>query len=265
MKLQEKNGVKYFTFDKLSELRHCFSTRVGGVSSGCYDSLNLAFREDKRENVVENYNRICKAIGVDSENTVWTRQVHTANVLRVDESDRGKGLFTERQQDGYDAVITNCKDVVLTGFSADCALIFFYDKENQAVGIAHSGWRGTVLEMGAVTVKAMEREFGTRAESLICGIAPAIAKCCFQVDAPVRDEFVQKLAWSERYITVDNENEGKFYIDLHSINEEILVNAGVKRENIENSRICTRCHPELFYSHRLMGNERGSLAGMISL
>ncbi len=267
MKLNEKNRVKYFTFDKLENegIRHCFSTRVGGVSQGCYESLNLAFRDDKRENVFENYNRICTAIGVDSRNTVWTRQVHTDNILRVSEADRGKGLFKERQQDGYDAVITDCKDVVLTGFSADCVLIFYYDRVNNAIGIAHSGWRGTVIETGAKTVRAMEKEFGTRAEDLICCIAPAIAKCCFQVDKPVADEFAEKLPWSSEFIEKDSENEGKFYIDLHSVNEEILVKAGVKRDNIENSRFCTKCHPELFYSHRLMGNERGSLAGMISL
>lgn len=265
MKLTENNGVKYFTFNKLEGIRHCFSTRVGGVSEGCYESLNLAFREDKRENVIENYNRICTAIGTDSHNTVWTRQVHTDTVLRVYEADRGKGLFAPRREEGYDAVITDCKDVVLTGFSADCVLIFYYDKINGAVGIAHSGWRGTVSEIGAKTVKAMEREFGTNAGELVCCIAPAIGACCFQVDKPVVDEFISNIPWSGVFIKTDAENDGKFYIDLHSINEQILVNAGVDRDNIENSRFCTKCHPELFYSHRLMGSDRGSLAGMISL
>ncbi len=265
MNLVDNNGVKYLTFQKLKGIKHCFSTRMGGVSTGCYESLNLGFREDKRENVVENYKRICSAIDVDSRNTVWTKQIHTDLVLRVSEADRGKGLFAPRTQDGYDAIITNCKDVVLTGFSADCVLILYYDSVSKAIGIAHSGWRGTVLEIGAKTVKAMEDEFGTSPSNLICCIAPAIAKCCFQVDKPVVDEFTSKLPWSGEFIKADTENEGKYYIDLHSINERILINSGVKAENIENSRICTKCHPELFYSHRLMGNARGSMAAMISL
>ena len=265
MKLNKKNGVEYFSFDKLEGIRHCFSTRIGGVSEGCYESLNLGFRSDKRENVEENYERICSAIGVKKENTVWTRQVHTDNVLRVYEKDRGIGLYTERPEEGYDAVVTDCKYVVLTGFSADCVLIFFYDAENGAVGMAHSGWRGTVLEIGRKTVETMKREFDTRVEELVCCIAPAIGKCCFQVSADVVEEFLKKLPWSEAYIEADNENEGKFYVDLHEINERILINCGVKADNIENSRFCTKCHPELFYSHRLMGNERGSMAGMISL
>lgn len=265
MRLAEKNGVKYFTFDKLNGVRHCFSTRVGGVSEGCYESLNLAFREDKMENVIQNYERICAAIDVDSHNTVWTRQVHTDTILRVNENDRGKGLYMPRREEGYDAAVTNCKDVVLTGFSADCVLIFYYDAVNKAIGIAHSGWRGTVLKIGASVVERMGIEFGTRSEELICCIAPAIGKCCFQVDKPVADEFESNIPWSGKYITKDTKYEGKYYIDLHSINEEILLESGVKAENIENSRFCTMCHPELFYSHRLMGASRGTMAGMISL
>lgn len=265
MILNEKNGIKYFTFEKMNNVRHCFSTRVGGVSQGCYESLNLAFREDTRENILENYRRICSAIGVDYRNTFWTRQIHGDRIVRAVASDRGKGLFLDREEEGYDAVITDEKDIVLTGFSADCVLIFYYDPVNEAVGIAHSGWRGTVLGIGGKTVEAMGREFGTEPEALICGIAPAIGKCCFQVDRPVVDEFLDKVEGSEKYITKDEYNDGKYYIDLHSINEMILINYGVKRDNIENSRICTKCNSELFYSHRLMGNARGSMAGMISL
>lgn len=265
MILNENNGIKYFTFEKMNNIKHCFSTRVGGVSEGCCKSLNLAFRQDSRENVIENYRRICSVIGVDYKNTFWTRQVHTDRIVRAYEPDRGKGLFYDRQDEGYDALITNAKDVVLTGFSADCVLIFFYDPVNEAVGIAHSGWRGTVLKIGAKTVEAMGREFGTLPRDLICGIAPAIGKCCFQVDKPVVDEFLANIDNCGEFIIKDDSCKGKYYIDLHSINEMILLDVGVKKENIENSRICTKCNSDLFFSHRLMGNERGSMAGMISL
>ena len=100
---------------------------------------------------------------------------------------------------------------------------------------------------------------------MLVGISPAIGKCCFQVDKPVVDEFKAKLDWSDEFVSVDDKNEGKFYIDLHGINQQILENCGIPSENIENSRICTKCHPELFYSHRIMGNDRGSLAGLLSL
>ncbi len=265
MELIKKGNIEYYVFDKLKGIRHCFSTRKGGVSEGCYESMNLGWREDKKENVIENYRRICSAIGCDSRNTVWTRQVHKDRILNVTKAHRGKGLFKEREEEGYDGIITNCSDVVLTGFSADCVLIFYYDPIKKVIAITHSGWRGTVLSIGAKTVYKMVSDYGCDKRDIICGIAPAIGKCCFQVDRPVVDEFENAFDWCTPFIRNDDENEGKYYIDLHGINEEILVRAGILRDNIENSRICTKCDPDMFYSHRLMGNERGSMAGFISL
>lgn len=263
----KKGGLEYFIFDNLTKagIRHCFSTRKGGVSEGCFSSLNLAFRGDKPENVTENYKRICSAIGTSEKNTVCTRQVHTDNIMEVGAGDRGKGLFLERQQEGYDGIYTREKDVVLTGFSADCVLMFFYAPDVGAIAMTHSGWRGTVLEIGAKTADILAQKYGADKSKMLVGISPAIGKCCFQVDEPVVSEFQAKLPWSAEFITVDKTEEGKFFADLHSINQRILENCGLKPENIENSRICTKCHPDLFYSHRITGNDRGSLAGLISL
>lgn len=265
MNLVKKGDIQYYTFDILKDLKHCFSTRHGGVSEGCYATMNLGWREDKPENVVENYRRICSAIGCDCKNTVWTRQVHKDRILNVTESDRGKGLFKERDNDGYDAVITNCKDVVLTGFSADCVLIYFYDPVKKVIGICHSGWRGTVLSIGAKTVERLVSDYGCNKSDILCGIAPAIGKCCFQVDEPVVNEFRNAFTYADKFIEKDINSDGHYFIDLHSINEEILVNAGILRNNIENSHICTMCNPDMFFTHRLMGNKRGSMAGLISL
>lgn len=265
MDLIKKGDIQYYVFDKLKNIKHCFSTRYGGVSKGCYASMNLGWREDKAENVIENYRRICDAIGCDSRNTVWTRQIHTDRIINVTKADRGKGLFKERETEGYDGIITNCKDVVLTGFSADCVLIYFYDQVKEVIAICHSGWRGTVLAIGGKIVDKMVSDYDCNRKDIICGIAPAIGKCCFQVDQPVVDAFRKSFEWVDDFIEIDNENEGHYYIDLHSVNEEILVNSGILRENIENSRICTMCNPDMFFTHRLMGNERGSMAGFISL
>ena len=267
MKHIKKDSLEYFVFENLerSGVKHCFSTRKGGISEGCFSSLNLAFRDDKPENVIENYKRICTAIGVNEKNTVWTRQVHTDNIIEVTAKDRGKGLFSERQEDGYDGIYTKEKDVVLTGFSADCVLLFFYAPDVKAAAMTHSGWRGTVLEIGGKTADILAEKYGADKSKMLIGISPAIGKCCFQVDRPVVSEFKSKLPWSEEFIAVDKSEDGKFFIDLHSVNQRILENHGIKPENIENSRICTKCHPDLFFSHRVMGNDRGSLAGLISL
>jgi hypothetical protein len=265
MKLNKKDKLEYYTFENMQDIRHCFSTRLGGVSEGCYSSLNLGWRNDKRENVVENYRIICDAIGVDYKNTVWTKQVHEDRILNVTEKDRGTGIFTERDPKGYDAVITDRKDVVLTGFSADCVLVFFYDSVKKVVAIAHSGWRGTVKSIAPKTVKKMVTDYGCDVKNIVCGISPAIAKCCFQVDKPVVDEFYKAFDFASEFIENDAKNEGKYYIDLHGVVERDLTNVGIPTENIENSRMCTKCNCDKFFSHRVMGDERGSLAGFISL
>lgn len=266
MKLIQKDRLKYYTFENLNSIKHCFSTRYGGVSTGCFSSMNLDFREDKKENVIKNYDIICNAIGVKKENTFWTKQVHEDNIVVAKAEDRGKGLFRERTvQDGYDAIITNEKDIVLTGFSADCVLIFFFDPQKKAIGIAHSGWRGTVKQIGKKTVEKLKQVYGCSPKDILCGIAPAIGRDHFQVDEEVVRAFRENIEGCEKFIFPDKENEKKFYIDLHSANQYILQQAGVPEENIENSRICTMCDIDSFFSHRIMGVNRGSLAGLISL
>lgn len=265
MNLIKKGKLEYYQFEKFKDIRHCFTTRYGGVSEGCYSSMNLTLRKDEMTNIIENYRIICNAIGCDYRSTVWTRQVHGDNILNVTKEDCGTGLLKPRQIDGYDGIITECPDVTLVGFSADCVLLFFYDPVRRVVAISHSGWIGTVKAIGAKTVEKMVKDYGCNRENIICGISPAIAKDHFQIDIPVVDAFKKEYNWVDKFIEKDNLNKGKFYMDLHGINEEILVNSGIKRDNIENSRICTMCNPDRFFSHRIMGEERGSLAGLISL
>lgn len=265
MELIKKGKLEYYRFKSFGDLRHCFSTRYGGVSEGCYSTMNLALRKDEMTNIIENYRIICNAIGCDYRSTVWTRQVHGDNILNVTESDCGTGLLKPRQIEGYDGIMTDCPNVTLVGFSADCVLLYFYDSVKKVVAISHSGWRGTVKAIGAKTVEKMVNDYGCKRENILCGISPAIGKDHFQVDYPVVDAFKNEFNFAAEFIEDDKYNEGKYYVDLHGINEEILVGAGIKRENIENSRICTMCDTDRFFSHRKMGEERGSLAGLISL
>lgn len=264
----ENGNLVYFTFenfDKTGVVSHCFSTRKGGVSTGVFKSMNLHFREDKPENVVENYKIICSAIGVDYRNVVFSKQIHSDTIYDVCKDDTGKGLL--RKSDIYDAdgLITSEKEIVLTTFYADCVPIYFLDPIKKVVAMAHSGWRGTVKEIGAKTVLKMVRDYGCDRKNILAGIGPSIKNCCFEVEYPVVEEFENNLEYSPKFIFKDFEKEGKFKIDLQGIIQETLINSGVLKENVENSGICTKCNPELFFSHRNMGPERGSLAGLIAL
>lgn len=267
MKLNEKDNLKYYTFENIEKtdiIKHCFSTKFGGVSSGVYESMNLYFREDKKENVIKNYEIICNGIGVDFKNVVFSSQTHEDKVYKVTKDDIGKGLFKESNIKGYDALVTNEKGVVLVTFYADCVPIFMVDTVNKAIGIAHSGWKGTVKEIGAKTVDKMNKEYGTNPKDLIVGIAPSISKCCFQVGKEVVDIFEKEIPFSKEYIFNDSIKD-KYKIDLQSIIKKTLINKGVLENNIEISNLCTMCNKDIFFSHRAMGDKRGSLAGIISL
>lgn len=267
MKLNEKGDLKYYTFENIEKtniVKHCFSTKFGGVSAGCYESMNLAFREDKRENVIKNYEIICDSIGLDYKNVVFSSQIHEDKIYKVTKEDIGKGLLRESNIKGYDALITNEKDIVLVTFYADCVSIFIVDPINKAIGIAHSGWRGTVKEIGIKTIKEMKKQYNSQPKDLIIGIGPSIEKCCFQVGEDVAEQFKNMLPFSKDYIFNDTQ-KGKYKIDLQNIIKKSLINNGVLEENIEISNLCTMCNNKTFFSHRFMGDNRGSLAGIISL
>lgn len=238
---------------------HCFSTRLGGVSTGSLYSLNLGIhRGDDPENVVENYRILGSAVGFTPEETVFTRQVHTDVVRRVGKKNRGEGLFSPVPAE-CDALITNEEGVALCVFTADCTPILLYDRRSGAVGAVHAGWRGTALGIAAKAVSAMAEEFGTDPADLTAAIGPNIAACCFETREDVPKAMLAALGQeAEPYIKPKGE---KFLVDLKGINALWLRKAGVSAMEISDG--CTACAPDRFWSHRITGGDRGSLAAII--
>lgn len=238
---------------------HCFTTRLGGVSTGHLASLNLGCsRGDDPENVVENFRRVGNAIGFDFHNVVLSRQTHSNIVYRVTEKDRGAGLLTPHLED-CDALITDVPGLTLVVFTADCTPILFWDSKTGAVGAAHAGWRGTASAIAAKTVEAMCREFGSRPEDIHAAIGPNIGACHFETDSDVPDAMLQAFgAEMKQYIRPQGE---KFYLDLKAINAWILRKSGVK--SIDISTECTVCQCDRFWSHRVTQGARGSQAAII--
>ncbi len=166
MEVREKNGVTYLSypsFEKIPQVVHGFSTRLGGVSEGIYSSMNLSFtRGDSEEAVRENYRRMADALGFSCEDIVTSDQTHTTNVRVITEEDRGNGITRPRPYTDVDGMVTNVPGLVLATFYADCVPLFFVDPIHGAVGLSHSGWRGTAGKIGAVTVEKMRETYGTR-------------------------------------------------------------------------------------------------------
>lgn len=252
------------SFDAVDGIRHGFSTRLGGVSTDRFASMNLSFtRGDSEDAVRENFRRFCTAIGTRAEDVVVSAQTHTTNVYNVTAADRGRGVTRERGYTDVDGLITDEPDVVLCTQYADCVPLFFVDPVRRVVATSHAGWRGTAGGIGRVTVDRMVSDYGSRREDILCGIGPSIGVCCFEVDEPVYDEFCKVTQFDDGCYTDDG--NGKFHIDLWEVNRRILMDAGISAHHITVTDLCTRCHPDVLWSHRACGNDRGSLAAFISL
>lgn len=265
----EKDGVFWLTYPALSKItgiRHGFSTRIGGVSKKHLSSMNLSFsRGDLEENVRENFRRIGAAIGFMPEDLVFSDQTHTANVRVVTEADRGKGYVVPRDYQDIDGLVTNVSGLMLATFYADCVPLYFVDPVHKAIGLSHSGWRGTVKKIGKVTVETMTEVYGSRPEDIYAAIGPSICQECYEVSADVIGAF--KNAFDERMyeqLFYEKEN-GKYQLNLWKANEEVLLESGILPEHISVTDLCTCCNPELFYSHRASKGMRGNLAAFLGI
>lgn len=263
-------GVPYLSFSALEEtgmVKQGFSTRYGGVSTGCYASMNLSYsRKDQPEHVLENYRRMAKALEVDIEKMVVSWQTHTTNVRLVTEEDFGKGVLRDRDYRDVDGLITNIPGVTLVTFYADCVPLYILDPVHKAIGLSHSGWRGTVNRMGEKTLKEMNQAFGTNSRDVIACIGPSICKDCFEVGEEVVEEFRQAFSagyWPELFES--GRKTGKYQLDLWRANQIVFTEAGVDPGRIHTTNLCTKCNPEHLFSHRAMAENRGNLAAFFCL
>ncbi len=268
MQRNNKNGVCFFTFPALSTLpgvTHAFSTRHGGVSQGVFSTMNLNFnRGDSDANVLENYRRFCLATGFDLEKAVASSQDHHTNILRVTAVHSGLGILKPQELNSIDGLLTDEPGITLVTYYADCVPLYFLDIKRRAIGLAHAGWRGTVAEMGMHMVCAMKREFGTMPDDLQVAIGPSIGPCCYEVDAPVCAR-VANLGYIDLEQCFRPIGNGKAMLDLWSLNCLILEHAGVPRAQIVVGGVCTCCNSDTFFSHRVMGAQRGGMAAMLAL
>ena len=258
--------LEYPLFRNTGIVRHGFSTRLGGVSQGCWSSLNLSFdRGDDPEAVRENFRRIGAAIGVKPEDMVLSRQTHTTNVRVMTEQDRGKGMTRERDYTDVDGMITNVPGLCLVTSYADCVPLYFVDPVRKAIGLSHSGWRGTVGKIGKETVRLMEKEFGSDPSDILAAVGPSVCMDCYEVSEDVirkvREAFDEEL-WPELFY---EKPDGKYQLDLWKANGSIFLESGILPEHIAVTNVCTHCNSQILYSHRTSGNRRGNLCAFLAL
>ena len=287
LNFQKKNGLPVLTFpgiEVLDDVDHLFTTRLGGISQGHLESLNLGFhRGDDLSNVEENYRRLAKAMDLKLEDLVCTVQTHTTNIRTVTASDRGKGIVRPTDYTDVDGFITKEKGIGLVALFADCVPLYFVDPVKKAIGLAHSGWRGTAGRMGQCMVEAMKAEFGSDPKDLIAAIGPSICADCYEVDETVaeifRKEFEQDSNWVDVILKKGNyfsehkkhsilepgKEPGKYQLDLWLTNLIILLKAGILPDHVEVTDFCTCHNADWLYSHRASQGKRGNLAACLKL
>lgn len=266
LNLIKKGNVVYFAFphfEKYSFVKHGFTSRLGGVSEGIFQSMNLNFSVgDKKEHVIENYKIISDALDIEFKNLVLSSQTHDAKIISVNKQDRGKGIIRERDYYGIDGLLTDDPQVALVTLYADCVPIFFLDPIKRVVGLAHAGWKGTVKGIGPNMVKRFVDIYGSDKNDILVGIGPSIGNCCFEVEQDVVDEF-QKISIGSKCLEWKGNN--KYMIDLWKANSELLLKEGINSNNLVVTDICTKCNKDILFSHRGHDGKRGGMAAIIQL
>ena len=266
--IKEKNKVTYITFPKLEkysdDLIHGFSTRLGGVSKEHLSAMNLSFtRGDDPDNVMENHRRFAAALGYDEKRLVFSDQVHKTEFHKVTEEDVGKGIVRESDIKEIDGLVTDVRNVPIITFYADCVPLMFYDPVHHVIAMAHSGWKGTVGRIGEKMVSYMGSEYGSKPSDVICVIAPSICQDCYEVSEDVAEQFIEMFGLKEELLY--KKPDGKYQLNLHKACEMILLDAGVLREHIDITDICTCCNPEFLFSHRASHGMRGNNAAVMMI
>jgi len=252
--------VPFDLFSATPGLSCVATSRLGGVSRPPYAGLNLAEKTgDRPDCVAANWKLVRNALGLDNRTVVLPEQIHGTRVEVVADSSGCAGLpapdsLGRSVVPGTDALVTARTDVALATVGADCPLAAVYDPKQRALGVFHSGWRGTLGGIGAATVDLMRDQLGCRARDLLAVISPSIGPCCYEV-CP---EFVEFAADSCKAFGDCVVVRGRLlYFDLWRANEIVLETAGLDAGNVEVARICTSCEVERFYSHRASGAPTG--------
>jgi YfiH family protein len=279
MNINRGNGVFFLEFPKLagfSGILHGIFTRENGKSQGPYKSLNVGFGVgDDDRTVLENRGIISRCI--KAKDLVFLDQIHSNRVVvfakenhsyqMVDEDDHAnkeysgnfghrpdiQGFDSERRFEA-DAMITNIPQKILVIQTADCQSVLIYDPVQHVVANVHSGWRGSIDNIIGHTVTVMEKHFGCRAQDMIAGIGPSLGPCCAEFVNYKRE--IPKVFWKYKH--------NADYFDFWSISCDQLYDKGVLPENVDVSRMCTKCDSNRFFSFRGEGTT-GRFANLIGL
>lgn len=259
---RQSGGVVFFTIPSFvgRGLAAAFTSRIGGVSPGCFESLNFSLkREGNIQNIRENFRRAAAAAGVCYESIVLDNYEHGCGIYSAKKEDAGKGLLKETDLPKCDALIIDGPGITAVTLHADCLPLFFLDPERGVACAAHAGWRGVFGELPAKIIRTMAQEYKSDEKNILAAIGPHICSGCYEVGEDLAGMFDDKFTGS----TV-RQKDGRVYLDLEAAVLKQFMDAGIPPENVTCADLCTSCRPELFYSHRRDKGETGAMASLIA-
>ena len=262
---RERAGVCWFEPAEIlaaGGVRGGFSTRIGGVSRENRESLDLGLRKnDDIAAARENYSRLFAAAEIGGMPAVLS-QVHSDRSIFVTEEIPARGISLIRETEA-DAMICDRPGTVLITHHADCTPVFLYDPEAGVIALVHAGWRGAAACIAAKCAERMIRDHDCRPERMLAAVGPCICKNCFETDADVPDAFYASMGGvADPFIRKAGE---KWHVDIAGLSAEQLKMLGILPEHIAGTELCTCCRADLFYSHRRMGPDRGTMAAFFEI
>lgn len=259
-------AIKYITLPewKKQGVNMLFTSRCTGSSSAPYNSLNLALHVgDEAEGVIENRKKLMKIWGKSIADMVCCEQVHGNQVAAVDNLYKGRGaLEYNTALPGYDAMITDTPGLFLALFYADCLPIFLFDPIKKVIAMIHSGWKGTMGKIVCQTVESMKNNYQVKPEDIQAFIGPGISRCCFEISLELAEKVKKEFASFDNILFYNN---GHYNWDLAATNNDLLVSAGLLKNNISICNLCTTCDTDNFFSYRGEGGSTGRMAAVIGL
>ncbi len=262
-KKEQRGGVVFFTIPSFVErgFKAAFSSRIGGVSGGCYESLNFSLKREKNPgHMRENFKRISDAAGFTYESIVLDNYEHGCGIYNAKKEDRGKGLLRETDLPKCDALIIDEPGITAVTLHADCVPLFYLDPSRAVAGVAHAGWRGVYGGLPGKIIQYMVKTYESDPKGILAAVGPHIFSCCYEVGEDLAAMFEKQYSKD----TVERK-DGKVFLDLEAAILKQFMDSGIAAENVTISNLCTSCHPELFYSYRRDKGKTGAMASLIAL
>ena len=256
------NNIEYLQFKKLleyPELVHCYT-----LSTNNFDIAGNDTMENRKGVVLNSYKKLATALEIDYNHIIRPYQTHTNIVKKVHKIPSKIQIFPNKYWE-VDGLITDKKEITLSLGYADCTPLFLYDQVKKVIGNIHSGWKGTLQRISKVAILKMIEEYDSNPKDIICAIGPTIKKCHFEVKSDVQELFYKEFSYLSNINNIIIKEGEKYYIDTVLINKIILQEAGLKEENIIDSKICTVCNSNIMHSYRVDKELAGRNTAIIGL